>query len=121
MINAIFASTVIASCLNGGSYFGGTKAELTRSADEFTYNLVIEEFKGPDGDGTAGVIADETTSSINAIHLENGMLYQFKGWELEVVGVYTQPYNSKLEGELRKLDSKGDVVSKIPMTCDFND
>ncbi len=121
MINAILASTVIASCLNSGSYFGGTKAQLTRSADEFTYNLVIEEFKGPDGDGRAGVIADETTSSMDAIHMENGMLYEFTGWELEVFGVYTQPYDAKLDGELRKLNSRGEVVSKMPMTCDFND
>ncbi|NBQ52110.1 MAG: hypothetical protein EBU49_00805 [Proteobacteria bacterium] len=121
MINTILASAVVASCLDGGSYFGGTRAELTRSADESTYNLLIEEFKGPDGDGRSGVVADETTSSMSAIHLENGMLYQFKGWELEVFGVYTQPYSSKLDGELRKFNSSGEVVSKMPMTCDFND
>ena len=121
MISEIFASTLIASCLNGGgSYLGGTKAELTRTDDETTYRLVVEEFKGPDGDGKSGVIADESTSYMNAIHMEDGMMYQFKGWEFEVFNLSTTPYHDKVTGEVRRLNSLGDVIETTPMACDFN-
>lgn len=121
MINAILSSVIVATCTTGGSYFGGTKAELTRTDDSVEYRLVVETFKGPDGDGSAKVITDETTSGLNAIHMEDGMMYQFGKSELEIFGVYTQPWDAKLDGEFRRLNARGEVVETIKMTCDFND
>jgi hypothetical protein len=121
MINAILSSVIVATCTTGTSYFGGTKAELTRSYDGGEYRLVAESFKGIDGDGFAGVLADETASSLNAIHMEDGMLYQFDKSELEIFGVYSQPYDAQLDGEFRRLNARGEVVETVKMTCDFID
>lgn len=121
MINAILSSVIVATCTTGTSYFGGTKAELTRSYDGGEYRLVVETFKGPDGDGSAKVLVDETASSLNAIHMENGMMYQFDKSELEIFGVYSQPYDAQLDGEFRMLNARGEVVDTVKMTCDYND
>jgi hypothetical protein len=114
-------STIIATCLSGSSYTGSTQVTLDRSDDQFSYHMVAEATKGPDGDGQDGVIADVTTSSMNAIHMEDGMLYEFEGWELEIFGVWTQPYDAELRGELRQLDQEGKAISTTALTCDFND
>lgn len=119
MITAILAPVLIASCLDFPTYFGFTKVDLTRSDDEFTYQVIVEKFKGPDGDGEAGVIADKLTSHLNAIHMDYGMLYEFDGLELEVHGVFTEPTNDKLVGVLRRLNDKGETVETTNLTCDF--
>ena len=120
MISAILSSVIVATCTTGASYTGETKAQLTRSSDSGEYRLVIESSKGVDGDGTAGILADETASYLNAIHMEDGMMYQFDKSELEIFGVYTQPWDAKLDGEFRRLNARGEVVDTLKLTCDYN-
>ncbi len=121
MINAILSSVIVATCTTGMSYTGEIKARLTRSYDGGEYHLVVESFKGVDGDGSAGILADETTSGLNAIHMENGMMYQFEKSELEIFGVFTQPWDAKLDGEFRRLNTRGEVIDTVKMTCDYNE
>ena len=120
MMSAL-VSTIIATCIAGSSYTGSTQVTLDRSDDQFSYLMSAEAIKGPDGDGQEGIIADVTTSSMNAIHMKDGMLYEFKGWELEIFGVWSQPYDAELRGELRQLDQEGKAISTTALTCDFND
>jgi hypothetical protein len=121
MIAQLSGNILIASCIGAQSYFGGTQATLIRDDDAYTYRLVYESVKGPDGDGEAKVIADETESVVAAVHMEDSMLYQFPGWELEIYKVFTGDDKSKLDAVIRKHKSSGEAETVETMTCSFHD
>lgn len=121
MIAQLSGNILIASCIGAQSYFGGTQATLIRDDNAYTYRLVYESIKGPDGEGEAKVIADETESVVAAVHMEDSMLYQFPGWELEIYKVFTGDDKSKLDAVIRKHKSSGEAETVETMTCSFHD
>jgi hypothetical protein len=121
MLNTILFPIIIAKCTTVLSYYGGTEARLTRSENGAEYRLVVKSVRGIDGDGSSAVLADEKTSALNAIHMEDGMMYQFDKSELEIFGVFTQPNETELDAEFRSLNARGEVIDTVKMKCDYKE